>query len=209
MDEYLGVIKIFTGNYVPQDYLPCDGRLLSINEYTALYAVLGLTYGGDGRANFALPDLRSRVVVGTGQGISPQGPLTNYPLGVKSGVESVTLSLSQMPAHTHAAQADGSGGSVSATVTVNAGNAGTTTNNPQGAYWGLAPNAGAFPVKPYTNTKSVTMASDAVQVAINGNIQLSNIVISPSGGSTAHENRQPYIALNYMICVNGIFPPRN
>ncbi len=205
MDEYLGIIKLWSGTYVPQGYLACNGQTLQVNEYQALYAVLGNIYGGTPGTTFALPDLRSRIPIGTGQGTG----LMPYILNNTGGLEGVTLNTSQLPSHTHGASAQGSGATASASVTINAGNAGTTTNNPQGAYWGVAPNAGAFPVKPDTNAKNITMAPDAVTVAIDGDIDLANLTVYASGGNAAHENRQPYTALSYIICVSGYFPPRN
>ena len=109
-----------------------------------------------------------------------------------------------MPIHNHPASVQS--GSASFAVTVNAGTAGTTTNDPTGAYRGKSPGTGAQQSQDYTNQKNVTMATDAVQV--NGNITGLNVAVGNSGGNQPHENRQPFLALNYIICVNGIYPPR-
>ncbi|GAB3521505.1 phage tail protein [Emticicia fontis] len=97
MDEYVGIIKPWAGIYVPQNWYICDGSLLPINQFQLLFAVIGNIYGGDGRVNFALPDLRGRVPLdmGTGPG------LTTRPIGTKNGVESVTITPSTFPSHTH------------------------------------------------------------------------------------------------------------
>jgi microcystin-dependent protein len=205
MEEYMGIVKLFAGAFAPRDWMFCYGQLLSINEYQALYSLLGTYFGGDGRNTFGLPDLRSKVPIGAGQSLG----LTNYILGQVGGVEAVTLSLAQMPVHNHTGSVQGSASSLTASVTVNAGTAGTATNNPTGAYWGQAANVGVNPVKPYTNAKNATMASDAVAVQLNGNIQINSLTIGNNGGSLPHENRQPFQALNYIICVNGLYPPRN
>ncbi len=98
-EPYLGSMCAFAGNFEPQGYAYADGRLLSIAQNSALFSLLGTTYGGDGRTTFALPDTRGRALIGSGRGPG----LSNYPLGAKGGVESVILSEAQMPSHTHSA----------------------------------------------------------------------------------------------------------
>ena len=97
MDPFIGMIVMFGGNFAPRGWATCDGQLLSISQNTALFSILGTTYGGDGRTTFGLPDLRGRVAIhpGTGPG------LTNYKLGQKSGVNDVTLQVAQIPPHNH------------------------------------------------------------------------------------------------------------
>jgi len=97
MEPILGEIKMFAGSFAPVGWFYCNGQLLSIAQYSALFSLLGTSYGGDGQTTFALPDLRSRAPVATGQGIG----LSYYSLGQISGSENVTLSSSQMPVHTH------------------------------------------------------------------------------------------------------------
>jgi microcystin-dependent protein len=105
-EPFLGEIKMFGGNFAPRGYALCDGQLLPISQNTALFSILGTTYGGDGRTTFGLPDLRSRVPVhaGTGPGLSP------YALGQKGGAETVTLTVNNLPPHSHAALAAGPAG---------------------------------------------------------------------------------------------------
>jgi microcystin-dependent protein len=102
---YIGEIRLFAGNFAPQNYAICDGSLLSIASNTALFSLLGTTYGGNGTTTFALPDLRSRVPVHQGTGQS------NYVIGMSGGVENVVLSSDQMPAHRHSALASTSAAS--------------------------------------------------------------------------------------------------
>ena len=98
MDPFIGEIRLFAGTYAPTGWNFCDGTLLQLSQYDALYALLGTTYGGDGRATFALPDLRGRVPVHQGAGPG----LSNYTMGQTGGVEMVTLTSANMPPHTHA-----------------------------------------------------------------------------------------------------------
>lgn len=99
---YLGEIRIFSFDYTPQDWLPCNGQALSIGQYQSLYEVLGTTYGGDGKTTFALPDLQGRVALSAGKG---SGGIGSYTLGQTGGNATVTLTGSQMPVHQHDAYA--------------------------------------------------------------------------------------------------------
>src|SRR5689334_6035302 len=101
MDAFIGTILMFAGNFAPQNWAFCDGALLAIAQYAALFSILGTTYGGNGTTNFALPDLRGRVPLHVG-GQQPGPGLSVYVLGEKTGVENVTLTMPQMPAHNHA-----------------------------------------------------------------------------------------------------------
>jgi microcystin-dependent protein len=117
---YIGQIKLFAGNFAPQGWVFCDGRLLSIAENDALFALVGTTYGGDGQVTFGVPDLRGRIPVGQGQGPG----LSNYAIGQAFGTETVTLTQPQLPAHTHNVlgnSAVGSGGPSGATWAVGGG----------------------------------------------------------------------------------------
>lgn len=101
-EPYVGEIRMFSGNFAPRGWALCDGSLLPISQYTALYALIDTTYGGDGRTNFALPDLRGRLAVH--KGTNPQTG-TNFSLGQSAGTEQVTLTVNQLPVHTHTALA--------------------------------------------------------------------------------------------------------
>jgi microcystin-dependent protein len=182
MEGYIAEIRLFAGNFAPRGWAFCNGQILSIAQNTALFALLGTTYGGNGQTTFALPDLRGRVAVGPGQG--PGLPSIN--LGQMSGEPSHTLIITEMPAHNHATQVsvrafdEGFGGS---------GN----TNVPSNAYWSSV-QSGA----PYSTTTNTTMNPAAVQTTIG-----------VAGGSQPHNNMQPYLGVNYIICMEGIFPSRN
>ena len=111
-EPFLGQIKMFGGNFAPRGWALCDGQLLPISQNQSLFAILGTTYGGDGRTSFALPDLRGRVSLhpGQGPGLSP------YSLGNKSGVEIVTLAVNEIPAHNHKVEANSNAGNVGSPV---------------------------------------------------------------------------------------------
>jgi microcystin-dependent protein len=168
-DPFLGEIKMFAGNFAPRSWAFCNGQLLSIAQNTALFSLLGTTYGGDGRTTFALPDLQSRVPMGWGNGPG----LTPRSIGERSGAAAVTLTEAQMPAHTHTAAASTSG---------------SPSPNPANRYWGQVPTLNL-----YRTAADVSMASGA---------------IASVGGSQPHNNAQPYLVVNFIIAVQGIYPSR-
>ena len=171
MDPFIGEIRIFGGNYAPLGWAFCDGQLLPISQYDALFALLGTTYGGDGQETFALPDLRGRAPVHMGTGASG----TPYDLGDQGGVETVTLTTDQIAGHSHAFDAstiDGSSANPGATVVVATGN-----------------------VSPY------------VQDVVSA--QMAQASVTPVGGSQPHENSQPYLAIRFIIALEGIFPSQS
>ncbi|MBB5878174.1 tail fiber protein [Xanthomonas sp. 3498] len=182
MDAYTGQIILFAGNYEPQDWAFCDGRQLRINDYQALYALIGTTYGGDARVYFNLPDLRSRVAIGQGQGEAraPAPQLTARTIGQKVGAETVALQLAEMPPHRHTLQAT----TAAATLTTPSGNVLATPQNAEVMY---------FTPPPSSTPTASTFAPDTVAVG---------------GGNQAHDNRMATQALSYLICLNGIFPDR-
>jgi len=166
--QYLGEIRIFGGIFAPQSWAFCNGQLLPIAQNQALFAILGVTYGGNGQTTFALPDLRGRAPIHFGQGPG----LTNRVLGEGGGETEHTLTTNELPAHTHAARGSSAFGSSPSPV-------------------GLAPARVSGQTPQYAPTADSDMNVSAVTAA---------------GGSQPHENRQPYLALNYIIAINGIFP---
>ncbi len=119
---YLGTIMPFGGNFAPQGWAQCNGQLLSISQYDALFSLIGTTYGGDGQTTFALPDLRSRVPLHQGQGPG----LSSYIIGQNGGAEAVTLTGGQMAAHSHPALGNSGAG---------------TSNTPAGSVWAVNPTS--------------------------------------------------------------------
>jgi len=166
---YIGEILAVPFNFAPKGWATCQGQLLAISQNTALFSLLGTYYGGNGVNTFALPDLRGRTPVGMGQGPG----LSRYDIGQTGGEETVTLQVSQMPAHTHTAFGS-----------LNAG----TTATPTGAVWATQTR-----VYVYSSSQSTQMAPQA---------------LGPAGGSQPHDNMSPYLVLNYVIALNGIYPAR-
>jgi microcystin-dependent protein len=181
IDPYLATVTVFAGNFAPLNWAFCNGGLMSIAQYTALFALIGTTYGGDGQTTFALPDLRGRYAIHQGQGPG----LPAYFLGEMSGTENTTLLSINLPAHNHVLT------SVTGTPGVSANDG--TTNTPAGN----VPAAGAAG-RYTTNTGD---ASLGVTTAMTSTV--------PAGGSQPVSNLSPYLAMNYIICVEGIFPSRN
>ncbi|MBP1664465.1 MAG: Tail Collar domain protein [Bacteroidetes bacterium] len=181
-DAFIGEIRIFAINFAPRGWMPCEGQLLPISQNTALFALLGTTYGGNGRTNFALPNLQGRVALNPGEGPG----LTPLYLGEEGGSPSVTLLQSEMPVHYHPlfftdAQA--------------------TTNVPQ------ADVMPAFNAS--LNFPGITKPVNTYAVPVPGTIiPFAPQTLSLAGGSQPHNNMQPYLVLNYFIAVQGIFPPR-
>lgn len=165
MEPFLGEIRMFAGNFAPAGWMFCQGQTLSPTENESLFNLIGTTYGGDGQATFCLPDLQGRVPIHTGGAV-------NGVIGQKLGVENVTLTVQQIPAHNHALLAT---------------RADAISDNPQ--------NELVADVSPDTfyadEAPSSSLASQAV---------------SMTGGSQQHNNMMPYVALNYIISLFGIFP---
>ncbi len=169
-EPFIGQVVLFAGNFAPRGWALCQGQLLSISQNTALFSILGTTYGGNGQTTFALPDLRGRVPVGQGPG--PGLPATS--LGQVGGEAAVTLLSAQMPVHTHAMN-----------VTTNDAD----SKNPSGRF--------------LAGTASPVYASATSGATLNAN------ALSSVGGGQAHNNMQPYLGLNYIIALQGVFPSRN
>jgi len=180
MEEYIGIIKLFAGNFAPQGWALCNGQILSIAQNTALFSILGTTYGGNGQTTFALPDLRSRVPIGTGQGPG----LSGYQWGQVSGNETTTMTISNMPMHNHIMTGN-------VRIPVNDSNA--DADGPVGAYLG-------------TPSESIYSASTNGFAA---NADTSSLATGVNGGNLPFSNIQPVLAMNYIICLQGYFPPRN
>lgn len=180
-DPLLGSIIIFAGNFAPRGYAFCSGQILSIAQNTALFSLLGTTYGGNGQTTFALPDLRGRAPIGQGQGPG----LANISLGEVAGVESTTILTTQMPAHTHVAD-----------LKLRARNASGNSQTPVGSV--LAREAAGVTATYSTDDADTDMKTGAMTGTI-----------APSGGSQPLAIRNPYLGVSYIIAIEGIFPSRN
>ncbi|SMD45537.1 Microcystin-dependent protein [Aquiflexum balticum DSM 16537] len=180
MEPFVGQIIETPYNFAPLGWAFCDGSLLAISENDALFALIGTTYGGDGQTTFALPDLRGRMAIHVGQG--PGLPF--YSLGERAGAATTTLSVNNIPPHNHPIQASSADG---------------TQSNPSGAFpanANVVPERGADPV-----------GVDAYATSANGTMAPG--VVGNSGGGQAFNNMPPYLAVNYIIALFGIFPSRS
>lgn len=183
---------MFAGNFAPRDWAFCDGRLLSIAEYEALFVILGTTYGGDGVTTFAVPDLRGRRPLHWGQGPG----LSNYVQGQNGGVESVTLTTQQMPAHSHGVTGGGAQASASFPCSTGIG----TSTQPVGRVYGVSKSGKENFTAPGGGSNGLTAPL---------NLGLATPVLSPSGGSQPHDNLSPVLTVSFIIALYGIFPSQN
>jgi microcystin-dependent protein len=172
-EPFIAEIRIFAGNFAPRSWAFCNGQLLPITQNTALFSLIGTTYGGDGRSTTALPNMEGRAPMHPGRGPG----LTSRRLGERGGVESVTLPESEIPNHTHTLFSAGTTRGDTATPSSSTAFARTVGEN---AYHGGTPN--------------IPMADQALPVA---------------GGSQAHNNMQPYLTMNFIIALQGLYPSRS
>lgn len=196
-DSFIGSILLFSGNFPIKYWAFCSGQLLPINQNQALFSILGTTYGGNGTTNFALPDLRGRVPVGTGQGPG----LDNVDLGERGGSNSITLSTGNLPTHTHVPTVT-AGTGVKPTATLNAVSEPGNTMAPGGNY--LSANRSIANAGYHSSGTSVTLHADSIKITPDATVTLST-----TGSSTPINLMQPYIGLNYIIALTGIFPSRD
>jgi microcystin-dependent protein len=191
MDQFLTTILIWPPNFAPSGWALCAGQLLSISQYTAVFSLLGTYYGGDGIRTFGLPNLQGRVPVGAGQGAG----LSPYTLGQVGGTENVGLTTSNLAAHTHSATPAGLSASIPAVTT-----AGTTNQASPSVSLAAPVDSGRNPINIYgSGTPTQSLAAGPVT---------GSVTVGTSGGGQPHPNLPPYLALNYIIALQGIFPSR-
>ena len=179
-DPYMSEIRPFAFNFAPKDWAFCNGGIIAISQNEALYALLGTQFGGDGRTNFKLPELRGRTPIGEGT-LRTEGRFFNA--GTSVGVEEVTISLAEMASHTHAVQA---------TATIAADSPAFTDR-----------------IFSESKDRKGTSAEPFVYNSPSNLTELSQDAVSSSGSGASHTNLQPLLALNFCIALDGIFPPRN
>jgi microcystin-dependent protein len=171
-DQFVAEIRIFAGNFAPIGWAFCNGQLMPISQNTALFSLLGTTYGGDGKSTFALPDLQGRAPMHPGQGPG----LSLRDLGESDGQPAVTLLESELPLHSHGKRA-------------------------------LTTPATAF-APSNTDALARSVGGNAYAVTGSPEASLDPTAIQPAGGSQPHDNMQPFLVLNFIIALQGIFPPR-
>lgn len=171
-DPYVGEIRIFAGNYAPVDWALCDGSLIRIQQNSALFSVIGTTYGGDGKTTFALPNFMGAAPIhqGSGAGLTPRT------LGESGGSQTVTLLSTELPNHTHGVNAQ-------LTPTDGAG--------PEGAIW----------------ASSAASRGQAIYSA-TPNVAMNPLALNITGSSQPHNNMQPFVAMTFIIALQGVYPPK-
>jgi microcystin-dependent protein len=162
---YVGEIRMFAGNFAPAGWMFCEGQLLPISEYETLFNLIGTTYGGDGQSTFALPDLRGRLPVHFGNG---------FTLAETGGVETVTLTVPQIPSHSHPFLA-----------TADLSSASTPSN---------------------TLLAAISTTGSEIYAPAAGTVAMAQNTISSTGGSQPHDNFQPYLCVDFIISLFGVFP---
>lgn len=179
MDEFMGVIKPFTGNFAPRGFLLCNGALLSIAQYSALFSILGTTYGGDGQNTFALPNLNGRLPLGAGNVNANE----YYPLGTQAGTTQNTLMIQNLPSFSSQLKVANTNANSS---TPSASSSIAITGTPNGREFSPLPSFIDADPDTMINAKAVSFAGQSIPV----------------------NNMPPYLGLNYIICVEGIYPSR-
>lgn len=192
MDGFIGEIRPFAFGFVPQNWLECNGQTLSIQQNAALFAVIGIAFGGNGQTTFNLPDLLGQTAVGLG---TAPGNAIYWNIGEKNGTEQVALNTAQIPSHNHTLTME-----QVAVATVQSTTATPTANSS----WLSHP---VQVVDATTAYNIPNLTKPATGVAVDST--LDPRTIGPTGSGAGHENRQPYLALTYCICNNGEFPARS
>lgn len=190
MNPFIGEIIMFAGDFAPRGWALCDGQLLSISQHSALYSILGTTYGGDGRSTFALPDLRGRYAMHPGHGPG----LSNHRAGEKGGVENLTLTRMQVPNYSIPVSLP-----VSGVITVNVNEEDATGTEAPGN------RLGTTDTNVYNgDATDNTLAADSVShsLAATGDI-------NTGGGGQSHTNMPPYTCINFIISLEGVYPSRS
>ena len=195
---FIGQIVIGGWNFPPIGTAFCQGQLLSIDQNQALFALIGTTYGGDGQTTFALPDLRGRLAVGQGTGPG----LSSYVLGQQAGTEGVTLLTTQIPSHSHPA-------TFTSTSTLNATTIKATDGTPQASPQSMLARSVDGAVTPAAQPRIYAPANSTPVVPLAGLNVAGTVAVAPTGGNQPHSNLQPFLTLNYVMALEGIFPSRN
>ena len=191
MDEFIGTVKAFAFGFTPRGWFSCQGQLLDISTHQTLFSLLGTTYGGDGRRTFALPDMRGHAPIGQGQAPG----FSNRRMGEKGGAETNVLSEAQMHAHTHSTNFENQG--VNAFVGQPVVESPPTTTNPS---TNVLAQANIYAVSnPGKETNLAPFNAPVVGTSTSSSV----------GSNAPINNMQPFLTLNYCICYQGIYPPRN
>ena len=196
MDPFIAQVIMFGGNFAPRQWSFCEGQLLDIASHTALFSLVGVSYGGDGRSNFRLPDLRGRVAIHPGQGAG----LPHYGLGQSGGVPEVTLNVLEIPSHTHAANTSTT---VQTNVEIQAADVDGGGRGISGGALAKTPSGETVYSTDTAPDTALNAGTATATATANSSTELQN-----TGGNLPHANMQPYLAINYIIALEGIYPSR-
>lgn len=208
LESYIGEISVVTFDWAPRGWMKCDGTILRISEYTALFALIGSQYGGDGNLTFALPDLRGRFPIGSGiftdTDVGKASTTTSYVLGNRGGSKEISLTTQHLPAHNHALTQQ----KVNASVALNlkASVASPDLTDPTDAYFAGLRDISGDSISMFTKNETQLVDMKSSNVSIEANLQ--NGTTSTTGMGQSISVLNPYLVFNYIICVNGIFPDR-
>jgi len=183
MDQFLASIYMFGGNFAPRGWALCDGQLLAISSNSALFSLLGTTFGGDGRTTFALPDLRGRAAIHPGNGPG----LSSRRAGQRGGSEFNVLNTTQLPSHNHGA-----------TGTILAKNGDGDDTAAESNFLAIGKTSGGEEVEMYMGKSSVNLGSGSAAITVNN-----------TGKNQSVNNMQPWATVNYIIALEGVYPPRS
>jgi len=227
MEAWLGTILPVAFNYAPDGWIMAHGQVLRVDQHQGMFSVLLTTYGGDGRTTFGIPDLRGRVPLGFGKGTG-----SDYPIAASGGAETVALTVNHLPAHAHAATFAAKKSDLTVTIPAQAGDLAITPKLQASSANGIRQipltddmlGASLSPVaKPYTDTstnpvelKGISVgvtgkaATPAVSTTLSGVVTDGTVTVAAAGSATptALENRMPYLAVNFIVCLSGIYPPK-
>lgn len=203
-DPFIGQIQMFGFNFAPRDWALCQGQLIAISQNQALFALLGTTYGGNGQSTFALPDLTSRTPVGQSAGHTPPG-LTPFQIGQQGGAQEHTLTTPELAPHSHQADFSPSADGVKVKATNEEGDSKTPT---EGAYLSETKATGGPQDSPENIYKSDP--DDGSLVSLGGvSGGGGSVQVESTGGGQPFSIQNPFLAVNFSIALQGIFPPRN
>ncbi|SFD79518.1 Microcystin-dependent protein [Chitinophaga sp. CF118] len=182
MDGIIGEIRSFGFNYTPQGWLPCNGTTYPQQQYAALYSIIGTTFGGSATATFKVPNLSGKILSGA------QNQIPNHTVGASGGAETITLASNQMTAHSHAVNV-------------------VTRNKPTQAVTGTAQPGNTVYL---TNALSKTANASIIEYSAGAArlVSMNNAAITPTGQGLPHSNLAPFLAMNFCICYDGMYPSR-
>ncbi|APC16617.1 phage tail protein [Pseudomonas frederiksbergensis] len=207
MEVFTGTIQSFAFDYPPSGWALCNGQTLQVNQFQALFALLGTKYGGNGSTNFMLPDLQGRLPLCQGSGLN----LTPRVIGTSHGGEKTTVAVSNLPVHQPTATATATN-ALTATTTVNLAGVATTAANAPSAtnsFIGASPASGPTSADIYTNAiGSTPVPMQGVSTAVGGTVNVA-VAVAPIGGGVPVDTMNPFLVLNFSICLNGLYPTRN